>query len=33
VVLPIAKRFPLSEAVQAHQLAERGGVGKVLLTL
>jgi NADPH:quinone reductase-like Zn-dependent oxidoreductase len=31
VQLPIAKRFPLQEAAKAHQLAEVGGVGKVLL--
>jgi len=29
--IPIAKRFPLSEAPAAHALAERGGIGKVLL--
>jgi NADPH:quinone reductase-like Zn-dependent oxidoreductase len=29
--IPIAQRFPLSEAPAAHALAERGGVGKVLL--
>jgi NADPH:quinone reductase-like Zn-dependent oxidoreductase len=33
VELPIAKRFPLDQAAQAHQFAERGGVGKVLLTV
>ncbi len=33
VLLPIAKRFPLDQAAQAHQFAEHGGVGKVLLTL
>jgi len=33
VQLPIAKRFPLAEAAKAHQFAERGGVGKVLLTV
>jgi NADPH:quinone reductase-like Zn-dependent oxidoreductase len=31
LVIPIAKRFPLAEAAAAHALAERGGVGKVLL--
>jgi NADPH:quinone reductase-like Zn-dependent oxidoreductase len=29
--IPIAKRFPLVEAPAAHALAERGGIGKVLL--
>ncbi|HKO52906.1 MAG TPA: NADP-dependent oxidoreductase [Polyangiaceae bacterium] len=29
--LPIAKRFPLAEAPAAHALAERGGIGKILL--
>jgi NADPH:quinone reductase-like Zn-dependent oxidoreductase len=33
VQLPIAKRFPLAEAAKAHQFAEAGGVGKVLLTV
>lgn len=33
IVIPIAKRFPLAEAVHAHELAENGGVGKVLLVL
>jgi NADPH:quinone reductase-like Zn-dependent oxidoreductase len=33
VQLPIAKRFPLHEAANAHQFAEGGGVGKVLLTV
>jgi NADPH2:quinone reductase len=32
LVIPIAKRFPLAEAAAAHKFAERGGVGKVLLT-
>jgi NADPH:quinone reductase-like Zn-dependent oxidoreductase len=31
LVIPIAKRFPLAEAAAAHEFAERGGVGKVLL--
>ena len=29
--IPIAQRFPLAEAPTAHALAERGGIGKVLL--
>ncbi|HEY3255125.1 MAG TPA: NADP-dependent oxidoreductase [Polyangiaceae bacterium] len=29
--IPIAKRFPLAEAPAAHALAERGGIGKILL--
>jgi NADPH:quinone reductase-like Zn-dependent oxidoreductase len=29
--IPISKRFPLAEAPAAHALAERGGIGKVLL--
>lgn len=29
--IPIAKRFPLSEAPVAHALAEHGGIGKILL--
>jgi NADPH:quinone reductase-like Zn-dependent oxidoreductase len=29
--IPIAQRFPLAEASAAHALAERGGIGKVLL--
>jgi NADPH:quinone reductase-like Zn-dependent oxidoreductase len=31
LVIPIAKRFPLAEAAAAHALAEKGGIGKVLL--
>jgi len=31
LVIPIAKRLPLSEARQAHELAEKGAGGKVLL--
>jgi len=31
LVVPIAKHFPLAEAAAAHALAERGGVGKVIL--
>lgn len=33
VTLTIAKKFPLDQAAQAHQFAEHGGVGKVLLTV
>jgi NADPH:quinone reductase-like Zn-dependent oxidoreductase len=33
LVVPIANRFPLGQAAEAHALAERGGVGKVLLTV
>jgi NADPH:quinone reductase-like Zn-dependent oxidoreductase len=33
LTIPIAKRFPLAEAAKAHALAEKGGVGKILLTL
>jgi NADPH:quinone reductase-like Zn-dependent oxidoreductase len=32
LVIPIAQRFPFTEAAEAQRLAERGGVGKVLLT-
>ena len=32
LVIPIERKFPLGEAAQAHVLAEKGGVGKVLLT-
>jgi NADPH:quinone reductase-like Zn-dependent oxidoreductase len=32
LVIPIERKFPLREAAQAQQLAEKGGVGKVLLT-
>lgn len=31
LVIPISKRFPLAEAREAQKLAERGGIGKVLL--
>jgi NADPH:quinone reductase-like Zn-dependent oxidoreductase len=31
LVIPIARRFPLAEARAAQELAERGGIGKVLL--
>jgi NADPH:quinone reductase-like Zn-dependent oxidoreductase len=32
LVIPIGQRFPLSEIRAAHTLAEKGGVGKVLIT-
>ncbi len=32
LAIPIERKFPLREAAQAQQLAEKGGVGKVLLT-
>ncbi|GAC1309153.1 MAG: NADP-dependent oxidoreductase [Steroidobacteraceae bacterium] len=32
-VLPIGRRMPLSEAAQAHKLAEKGGAGKILLLI
>lgn len=31
LVIPIARRFPLAQAAEAQKLAEKGGVGKVLL--
>ncbi|HEY2899473.1 MAG TPA: NADP-dependent oxidoreductase [Polyangia bacterium] len=31
LIVPLAKRFPFSQAGAAHALAEKGGVGKVLL--
>jgi NADPH:quinone reductase-like Zn-dependent oxidoreductase len=30
-VLPIARRMPLRDAAEAHELGEKGGVGKILL--
>jgi NADPH:quinone reductase-like Zn-dependent oxidoreductase len=33
LVIPIERRFALAEAGQAHALAEKGGVGKVLLVV
>lgn len=33
LVIPVEKRFPLAQFREATQLAEKGGVGKVLLTL
>jgi NADPH:quinone reductase-like Zn-dependent oxidoreductase len=32
LAIPIARRFPLAEAAAAHELAEKGAGGKVLLT-
>jgi NADPH:quinone reductase-like Zn-dependent oxidoreductase len=31
LVIPIGRRLPLSEAAEAHAMAEKGGVGKILL--
>jgi NADPH:quinone reductase-like Zn-dependent oxidoreductase len=31
LVIPISKRLPLSKAAEAHALAEKGGIGKILL--
>ncbi len=31
LVIPIGPRFPLSQAAEAHAVAEKGGVGKILL--
>jgi NADPH:quinone reductase-like Zn-dependent oxidoreductase len=31
LVIPIGPRMPLSEAAEAHALAEKGGIGKILL--
>ena len=31
LVIPISRKFPLSEAAQAHAAAEKGGIGKILL--
>ncbi len=31
LVIPIGPKMPLSEAAQAHALAEKGGIGKILL--
>jgi NADPH:quinone reductase-like Zn-dependent oxidoreductase len=33
LIVPIGKTFPLAQAAEAHELAELGGVGKVLLTM
>jgi NADPH:quinone reductase-like Zn-dependent oxidoreductase len=33
LVIPISKRFPLAEAAEAQALAEKGGVGKILLVV
>jgi NADPH:quinone reductase-like Zn-dependent oxidoreductase len=32
-VLPISQRLPLQEAAEAHSLAQRGGGGKIILTI
>jgi NADPH:quinone reductase-like Zn-dependent oxidoreductase len=31
LVIPISQKLPLSEAAEAHALAEKGGIGKILL--
>jgi NADPH:quinone reductase-like Zn-dependent oxidoreductase len=31
LAIPISKRLPLSEAAEAQALAEKGGIGKILL--
>jgi NADPH:quinone reductase-like Zn-dependent oxidoreductase len=31
LVIPISEKMPLSEAAKAHALAEKGGIGKILL--
>jgi NADPH:quinone reductase-like Zn-dependent oxidoreductase len=31
LVIPISEKQPLSEAAKAHALAEKGGIGKILL--
>ena len=31
LVIPISLKLPLSEAAKAHAMAEKGGVGKILL--
>jgi NADPH:quinone reductase-like Zn-dependent oxidoreductase len=31
LIIPISRKLPLSEAAQAHALAEKGGIGKILL--
>ncbi len=31
LVIPISQRLPLSEAAEAHAMAEKGGIGKILL--
>jgi len=33
LVIPIGERLPLSKAAEAHALAEKGGIGKILLVL
>ncbi|MDB4968897.1 MAG: zinc-binding dehydrogenase family oxidoreductase [Myxococcales bacterium] len=33
LIIPIAARFPLAKAAEAHQMAEKGATGKVLLIL
>ncbi len=31
LIIPIGPRMPLSEAAKAHAMAEKGGIGKILL--
>ena len=31
LVIPISQKLPLSEAAKAHEVAEKGGAGKILL--
>jgi NADPH:quinone reductase-like Zn-dependent oxidoreductase len=33
LVIPISRKMPLSEAAQAHALAEKGGIGKIVLVV
>ena len=33
LVIPIAKKLPLAQVRQAQELAQQGGVGKVILTI
>jgi len=31
LVIPISRELPLSKAAEAHSIAEKGGIGKILL--
>ena len=33
LVIPIGRELPLSKASEAHAVAEKGGIGKVLLVV